>query len=493
MTEAAHSRSDRAGSRRRLRHGFSRQAHRELDELVALLRSGQPEEREHVCHALARMAERAQSLGLSGVTDGARAAAEQIRLGSSGAVLGAVVRALGEGDRPRLFAPIAVITGGRTDLLGRLDQTGCERARIVPSVDALRDEVWFEDMQAALCPVKPRRELQRLAQEAPGRAYAWGPAADVQKRMTALSDGAVGYFGLPLDFAGVLERIRFDTWRRMSPAPRVQLVAGADVLGDAVQAALTQAGIAVVRGASAPEVLTGVLATCPELVLATGSLDAGDLAAVVGTLRADEDAGAVPIVLIGDERDHGMESGIVDGVLPPDLPPTRIAAAIRRRLDRPSGRVPHRDPLTGLDIRPAVLARLDAEYCRVRREGRPLAIVLLELDGVPTEAADADRALRRVAEVLRARCRRYDHLGRLGGGAFLIALPGCTAAVAARRMVEMQEAVRRRVARDLLLAELTFTAGVADAVLGLDTLLARADLALGEARLRGRGAVEWSR
>jgi len=489
MTKHAERRAERADPRGRLRQGFVHQVYRELDELAALLREGGEEEREHVHGALERMADRADSLGLVPVGDSARAVALQVRMGSSASVLGGVTRALGHGDRPRLFPPIALVTGGRRDLLGKLEQVSSERLHLVEAVEDLRDEVWFEDMQAALCPVKPRRALRALAHRAPGRTWAWGPTHDVGKRMSALADGAAGYFGLPLDLPSVLQRIRFDTWRRLSSAPRVQLVTSADVLGDAIESALTRARLAVVRAGTAEEALAGVVQSYPELVLLTGQLDAGDLAAVVGTLRADEAAGAVPIVLLGDEREHHLEPGLVDGSLPHDLSPTSVARAVRRRLDRPSGWVPYRDPLTGLPNRPAVLAGLDDEFARAHRTRAPVAVALVELDHLPADGSDADRALRRVAEVLRGRTRAYDLVGRLGGGAFLVGLPGCTAPSAERRLQEIHKAVERRVQRDLVLAGLTFSAGVADSVLGLDTVLARADAALGAARLGGPRAV----
>jgi len=474
-----------ADPRERLRLSFLGQARGEIDELVALLEEGGSDEREHVRHALLQMADRALSLGLVKVEDVARGAAVSVAAGSPPKALRAVAEALAGPERRPLFAPIAVVTGGRRDLLGGLDVPVCESLRVVTTVEELVGEVWFDDVHAALAPVKPRRELLRLAAAAPRRTYAWGPGDDVPKRLTALTDGAVGYFGVPLDLPAVLERIRFDTWRRVSPPPRVHLVAGADLLGDALEAALSQEGIAVARAGTTAEALHGVRASCPELIVTTGTLDSGDLRNAVATLRADEGAASVPVVLIGEERDHGLAVGTVDATLPADLAPVEIARAVRRRLDRPTGRVPWRDPLTGLPIRPAVLARLDEELARSLRARTPVTVALVALDAVA--GPPGDRALRRAAEVLRAGVRRYDLVGRLAESAFLVVLPGCVAPIAVRRLSEMRVVLEDRIAAEGV-PERPFVAGVADTTRDVANLLARADAALAQAH--ASGAVE---
>jgi diguanylate cyclase (GGDEF)-like protein len=94
------------------------------------------------------------------------------------------------------------------------------------------------------------------------------------------------------------------------------------------------------------------------------------------------------------------------------------------------------DPLTGLSNRRAFDALVDEETYRARRTGRPLALMLVDLDGLKCINDDhghqaGDVALRLVADALRAN-RRTDRCARLGGDEFAVLLPdtGCTEALA---------------------------------------------------------------
>ncbi|MCD6060300.1 MAG: hypothetical protein K0S16_611 [Moraxellaceae bacterium] len=86
------------------------------------------------------------------------------------------------------------------------------------------------------------------------------------------------------------------------------------------------------------------------------------------------------------------------------------------------------DALTGVHNRRSILDLLDNEIARSRRQGTPLAVVLLDLDhfkrindtwGHPT----GDRVLQQAAEVLKGCIRQVDEIGRFGGEEFLLLLP----------------------------------------------------------------------
>jgi len=86
------------------------------------------------------------------------------------------------------------------------------------------------------------------------------------------------------------------------------------------------------------------------------------------------------------------------------------------------------DPLTGLFNRRAFHARLDAELARAARGGRPLALLLVDLDDFRainnTHGHQAgDRALAAIAAALRGSLRAGDSAGRLGGDEFAALLP----------------------------------------------------------------------
>lgn len=115
----------------------------------------------------------------------------------------------------------------------------------------------------------------------------------------------------------------------------------------------------------------------------------------------------------------------------------RIAA---ERLAREADRRALTDPLTGLLNRRGIEASLLGAIAHAERYGRPLAVVMLDLDGfkrvndVHGHVA-GDEILRAAARVIRDQLRSPDRIGRFGGDEFLIVLPE-TGIAAARNLGE---------------------------------------------------------
>jgi diguanylate cyclase (GGDEF)-like protein/PAS domain S-box-containing protein len=173
----------------------------------------------------------------------------------------------------------------------------------------------------------------------------------------------------------------------------------------------------------------------------------------------------------------------------------------RKRVESQLRFLADHDPLTGLANRRRFLDAISRQLQLALRYGPGGAVLILDLDGFKrindTMGHHAgDEALRSVSAVLQRRLRSTDVLARLGGDEFGVLLP-----YAARPEAErVAEALLRCVRDNPLLSEgqhtrLSTSIGVAlfgqgDRELTADGLLASADLALYEAKKRGRDRYE---
>jgi diguanylate cyclase (GGDEF)-like protein len=156
------------------------------------------------------------------------------------------------------------------------------------------------------------------------------------------------------------------------------------------------------------------------------------------------------------------------------------------------------DELTGLANHRRFEERLRHEVRRSRRSGRPVSLVMLDIDDFKRVNdtyghQQGDRVLREVATAVRRACRSTDLPARYGGEELAVILPDTDldgASVAA-------EAIRRAVdALELPLADggrlgVTVSAGVGAVTAGGDagSLIAAADAALYDAKRAGKNRV----
>ncbi|MGP8245721.1 MAG: GGDEF domain-containing protein [Bryobacteraceae bacterium] len=160
------------------------------------------------------------------------------------------------------------------------------------------------------------------------------------------------------------------------------------------------------------------------------------------------------------------------------------------------------DSLTGLWNRASILETLDKEVQRAQREGRPLAMLLIDLDHFKLvndshghQAGDA--VLREAARRIRSTVRRYDTAGRYGGEEFVVVLPATDLAGG----LAQAERVRQAIAGEPVAAagawvEVTCSIGLSGwHGPGADDgpmLIHDADEALYEAKRSGRNCVRAS-
>jgi diguanylate cyclase (GGDEF)-like protein len=151
------------------------------------------------------------------------------------------------------------------------------------------------------------------------------------------------------------------------------------------------------------------------------------------------------------------------------------------------------DALTGLKNRAAILECLRAMLDDNLRSGAVLLVDLDHFKRVNDELGHAagDDCLRRIAETAIAAVRAGDIVGRIGGEEFLIVMPGAGSDAAMMVGERLRLAVSLSDLRHADGSAVTASLGVAAAAIGdtPETLLARADRALYEAKRTGRNRI----
>jgi diguanylate cyclase (GGDEF)-like protein len=126
------------------------------------------------------------------------------------------------------------------------------------------------------------------------------------------------------------------------------------------------------------------------------------------------------------------------------------------------------DALTGLPNTRFMFRHLTRELARTQRLGAESALLVLDLNGFK-DINDTyghhvgDRALREVANVLRATIRPYDVCARYAGDEFVIVLAGCNHEEAENKRLELLEAVAQVVFEPMpgVVVPLSISAGAA--------------------------------
>ena len=156
------------------------------------------------------------------------------------------------------------------------------------------------------------------------------------------------------------------------------------------------------------------------------------------------------------------------------------------------------DFLTGLWNRAEILHFLRRELERARRDRTPVGLILADVDHFKkindTLGHDSgDAVLKSVSQCLSTSLRPYDGVGRYGGEEFLMIIPGCDLQTTVRRANQIREILAGKEIRlPHGTTRVTISMGVttAESTTDIDQLVRRADLALYEAKHRGRNRVE---
>lgn len=192
----------------------------------------------------------------------------------------------------------------------------------------------------------------------------------------------------------------------------------------------------------------------------------------------------------GDPRDYvyvGVSAGLMFVL---------FGYVLGRHADR-LAELSHTDPLTGLSNVRGLIDQLDLELARSRRYREPLALLLVDLDGLKRVNDRfghhaGDEAIRGLADVIRSELRAPDIAARWGGDEFAVVAPNTSREAA----VALAERIRASIPERRAEWQLSGSFGVAtlDPRAGEDvedsaTLMRAADAALYEAKRTGRNRI----
>lgn len=175
-----------------------------------------------------------------------------------------------------------------------------------------------------------------------------------------------------------------------------------------------------------------------------------------------------------------------------------FAMVFAQRSDQNRGQLAElatRDALTGAENRRALERELDIAAAGFGRDGRPVALALMDIDHFKKindryGHDEGDRVLQSFVRLVQASVRRTDRLFRYGGEEFVLLMPGTDALALELAMSHLRTQIRE----NLKARGEPVTISIGGAILQPrethEACLARADSALYRAKERGRNRLE---
>lgn len=210
-----------------------------------------------------------------------------------------------------------------------------------------------------------------------------------------------------------------------------------------------------------------------------------------------------------DEMLEAMAAGVDDFLAKP-FDPLELKARLlvgKRIVDLQQKLVSTRDALyfaakhdflTNVWNRSEIVAFMEREFARARRNLSPVGILLFDVDHFKRVNDEfghetGDCVLKEITARLSSGLREYDGIGRYGGEEFLIVLPGCDLVTTGRRGDQIRKLISNKpIISSVGTVDVTISIGaaVANESSSLESLLRCADAALYRAKRNGRNRVE---
>jgi diguanylate cyclase (GGDEF)-like protein len=185
---------------------------------------------------------------------------------------------------------------------------------------------------------------------------------------------------------------------------------------------------------------------CADVPEQVSAVLPGTRSCLISPLVVEDEAGAFleGVLIVGWASEAPPSGDVPEAILAiSDLAAVavrqaRLSNSAWERSDH-ADRLLHTDRLTGLANRVTFERMLELEIARATRQGSPLAVVLLDVDGLSAigerkGARVADEVLRHVAAAIADRVRLLDTVARFGDDEFAVIAPGDAGGIVALRL-----------------------------------------------------------
>ena len=352
------------------------------------------------------------------------------------------------GDDAEFLAQELGHFGYRTLAVSSMDELRAAMADRAPAAVVMEihdgEAVPIDDVSRTLS-VKGRKALPLLFLSERG---------DMETRLAAVRTGADAFLSMPVNPTELVDALDALVAPEGGEPFRVLVIDDDISMAKFAEAVLQGAG-AIAESTTDPMAVLDKLGTfAPELILLDlymPGCEGWELAAVI---RQQEAFAGVPIVFLSGEEDMDKQQGAMsrggDDFLTKPIKPDHLIAAVRSRARRfrMLRALMVRDGLTGLYNHTTTVQLLQKEMDHARRDGKPLALAMLDIDHFKSVNDThghgvGDVVIKSLARLLKQRMRSADIVGRMGGEEFAVVLPDATVDQAR----DVMEGVRESFAR----------------------------------------------